>query len=262
MRGARHDHQTQRSRCRHRWARLDRRDSLQGTRGSRPQSGRAGARCAAFERERLFAAQYPRRAALCRASRSDAKHRTRHHHRAQQSATGGAADAPPRLVPARRSRRRLRRALERPHLALDRYGIQDPLQLRGALRQEIHPRRHDDPGLGHQLRRTRALLRQVRIYCGGLRQGRQYRRPDPGRRQSVRSAARPRLSIAAANPDSRERNVHRCGAQRRLSSVPAAVGERLAALHQPGRREIRRLPVLRLLPAFWLRSPTPRAARI
>ena len=43
-----------------------------------------------------------------------------------------------RLVPARRSRRWLRRALEWPHLALDRYGIQGPLQLRGALRQEVY----------------------------------------------------------------------------------------------------------------------------
>ena len=36
--------------------------------------------------------------------------------------------------------------------------------LRGALRQEFHSRRHDDPGLGHHLRRARALLRQVRVH--------------------------------------------------------------------------------------------------
>ena len=63
-----------------------------------------------------------------------------------------------------------------------------------------------------------------------------------------------RLSAAAADADPGQRNVHRCRAQCRLSSVPAAVGECLAALHQSGRLEIRRLPVLRLLPALWLRS--------
>ena len=39
-----------------------------------------------------------------------------------------------------------------------------------------------------------------------------------------------------------------------LSSVPAAVGQRVARLHQSGRLEIRRLPVLRLLPALRLRG--------
>ncbi len=30
-------------------------------------------------------------------------------------------------------------ALERPHLAVDRHGVQGPLHVRGALRQELHP---------------------------------------------------------------------------------------------------------------------------
>src|ERR1700704_1660673 len=50
------------------------------------------------------------------------------------------------------------RYVVRQDLALDRHGIQDPFQLRGALRQEIHSRGRDDSGLGHQLRRARALL--------------------------------------------------------------------------------------------------------
>jgi choline dehydrogenase-like flavoprotein len=75
----------------------------------------------------------PRRATLCRAPRPDAEHRARHPHGAQQSAAGGAADAPAGVVPARR---------------------------------------YDDQGLGHQLRRTGALLRKIRIHRGGLRQGR------------------------------------------------------------------------------------------
>ena len=121
---------------------------------------------------------------------------------------GGAADAAARLVPAGRGRRRFGNALERPHLALDRHGIQGALHVRGALRQEFHPRRHDDPGLGHHLRRARAVLRQVRIHRRGVGQGRQHQGPDPGGRQPVRGAAGARLRAAAADADSGERDVH------------------------------------------------------
>ena len=46
--------------------------------------------------------------------------------------------------------------------------------------------------------------------------------------------------------------------EQRLSSVPAAVRQRVARLHQSGRLEIRRLPVLRLLPALRLRGQRQR----
>ncbi len=107
---------------------------------------------------------------------------------------GGAADAAARLVPAGRRRRRLGRALERPHLALDRHGIQGALHVRGALRQELHPRRHDDPGLGHHLRRARALLRQVRVHGGDLRQGRATSRVR-SRPAAIRSRRRARANM-------------------------------------------------------------------
>ena len=61
------------------------------------------------------------------APRADAEHRARHAHDPQQSLAGSAADAQARLVPAGRRRRRLGHALERPHLALDRHGIQGAL---------------------------------------------------------------------------------------------------------------------------------------
>jgi choline dehydrogenase-like flavoprotein len=67
-------------------------------------------------------------------------------------------------------------------------------------------------------------------------------------------ATRPRLPAAAADADPRQRDVFRCRAQRRLSSVSAAVGQCLTALHQSGRLEVRRLPILRLLPALRLRG--------
>src|SRR5579863_8554762 len=70
--------------------------------------------------------------------RDELRYVVRHDLRAQQPAAGCLADAPARFFPAGRGRRRRRHALERSHLALDRHGIQGPLQLRGALRQEVH----------------------------------------------------------------------------------------------------------------------------
>ena len=156
----------------------------------------AGLKVVALERgasqscQRLCAAEHPRRTALRGAPRPDEEHGARHAHDPQQSVAGGAADAAARLVPAGRRRRRLGDPLERPHLALDRHGIQGALHVRGALRQELHSRRHDDPGLGHQLRRAGAVLRPVRVHRGGVGQGRQPQGPDRRRRQSVRGAAR------------------------------------------------------------------------
>ena len=190
----------------------------------------AGLKVVALERgalptgEGLRGAEHPRRAALRGAPRADAERRARHADDPQQPVPGGAADAPARLVPAGRGRRRLGQPLERPHLAMDRHGIQGALHVRGALRQEFHSRRHDDPGLGHHLRRARALLRQVRIHRGGVRQGRQHQGPDPAGRQSVRGAARPRLCAAAAHADSRERDVR--GRPRRTTAIIRSRGRR------------------------------------
>ena len=66
--------------------------------------------------------------------------------------------------------------------------------LRGALRQELHPRRHDDPGLGHHLRRARAVLRPVRIHRGDLRQGRQHQAARSSR-AAIRSRRRAPANI-------------------------------------------------------------------
>ena len=214
-----------------------------------------------IDRQGLCGAQHPRRVALRGAPRPHAEHRARHAHGAQQSLAGSAADAAARLVPARRGRRRLGRALERPHLALDRHGVQGPQPLRGALRQELHPRRHDHPGLGHHLRRARAVLRQVRIHRGGVGQGRQHQGADSARRQSVRGAARARLSAAAAHADPGERDVHQGGGEQRLPSVPAAVGERLAGLYQSRRVEIRRRANIAAIASASAARPTRRAAR-
>jgi len=65
-------------------------------------------------------------------------------------------------------------------------------------------------------------------------------------------APRARLSAAAAHADPGGRDVHRGGEEQRLSSVPAAVGQRLARLHQSRRGEVRPLRLLRLLPALRL----------
>ena len=175
---------------------------------------------------------------------------------------GSAADAAARLVPARRGASAARACTgaatpgagptwssRSARIYEERYG------------KSFIPADMTDPGLGHHLRRARAVLRQVRIHRGGVGQGRQHQGADPARRQSVRGAARARLSAAAAHADPGERDVRRGGEEQRLSSVPAAVGERLAGLHQSRRVEIRRLPVLRLSASASAARPTRRAAR-
>ena len=87
------------------------------------------------------------------------------------------------------------------------------------------------------------------------------KRPDPARRQSVRGAARARISAAAAHADPGERDVHRGGGEQRLSSVPAAVGERLAGLYQSRRIEIRRRASIAAIASASAARPTRRAAR-
>ena len=134
--------------------------------------------------------------------------------------------------------------------------LKDPHALRGALRQELHPGRHAAAGLGHQLRGARALLRQVRI----------HRRRSPAR--PAISAAQiqpggnpfeaPRARDYPLPPLDRDLRRARCSAKprdrARLPPVPAAVRQRVAALHQSGRHEARRVPVLRLLRALRLRG--------
>src|SRR3984893_15287381 len=144
----------ERSRCPHCRAGLDRRHPGEGTDRVGAQGCRARAGSNPQPREGLCGADRARRAALRGAPRPHAEHRARHAHHSQQPVAGSAADATPRLVPARRGRGRLGRALERSHLALDRHGVQGPLHVRGALRQELHSCRHDGAGLGDHLRRA------------------------------------------------------------------------------------------------------------
>ena len=88
-----------------------------------------------------------------------------------------------------------------------------------------------------------------------------HRRPDPARRQSVRGAARARISAAAADADPGERDVHRRRAQRRLSSVPAAIGQCVAAPTPiPTARNSAPASIAAIASAS-AAKPTPRAAR-
>ena len=152
-------------------------------------------------------------------------------------------------------RRRRRRALERPDLALPAGRLRCPLAHDPALRQELHSRRHDDPGLGRHLRRARAALRPLRIPVRHLRQGRQPRRQDPAGRQSVRRAALARVSEPAARAQPIGR---RCSADAATElgyqPVPVPGRQHLAGLHQPARRAAGPLHLLRLLREVRLRQ--------
>ena len=151
-------------------------------------------------------------------------------------------------------RRRRGRALERPDLALPARRLRRPLAHRAALRQELHSGRHDDPGLGRHLRRARALLRPLRVPLRRVRRGRQPRRQDPARRQSVRGAAPARLSAAAAEAQLHDREISGRGHRGRLQAVPLPGGKHLAGLQEPARRADGRVHLLRLLRVVRLRQ--------
>ncbi len=87
-------------------------------------------------------------------------------------------------------------------------------------------------------------------------------RPDRARRQSVRGAAQARLSAAAADADPGERDVHQCGARCRLSPLPAAVGQRFAALHQSRTARSSAPASIAAIASASAAKPTPRAARM
>ena len=207
--------QAQGSRRRHRRSRLDRRHPGEGAGRSRPEGRRARARRHAHARRTTIAVPN---------IRDELRYVVRHdlmQNTARDTLT--VRNNPSQeALPMRRLGSFLPGevvggvggALERPHLALDRHGVQGALHVRGALRQEVHSRRHDDPGLGHHLRRARALLRPVRI----------HRRRCPARpatsRAQIQAGGNPfeapraaRLSAAAAHADPGERDVHRGGAR-------------------------------------------------
>ena len=94
----------------------------------------------------------------------------------------------------RHRRRRRRHPLERPDLAFPAVRLRRAQPQHRALRRDVDPDGHDDPGLGRHLRRARAVLRQVRISLRHQRQGRQPQRRR-SRRAAIRSRARARATI-------------------------------------------------------------------
>jgi choline dehydrogenase-like flavoprotein len=67
--------------------------------------------------------------------------------------------------------------------------------------------------------------------------------------------------LPAADPDSCQRDVHQRGEERRLSPVPAPVGQRVARLHQSGRVEIRRMSILAAIASVSAARRTQRVRR-
>ena len=92
------------------------------------------------------AAGHPRRTEIFGPPGTDPGHPARDRDAAPFGRRDGAADAPARLVPARRRGRRRRRALERQHLAHPADRSQTAQPSREPLRQERRSGGHDDPG--------------------------------------------------------------------------------------------------------------------
>ena len=224
-----------------------------------PQGGRARAWHQA-RRRRLPGR--PRRARLRDPLRALPGHLEGDLDAAPQPARDGAADPPARLVPARHRARRRGRALERPDLALPSARLHDQDEHDRPLRRGDDPGRHDDPGLGHHLRRDGAVLPDVRGHGRHRRQGGQpERQADPGR-QRLRGAALARSTRSGRSPT---RTRARSCARRRSSSAttrsPRPSANLPVDLQEPRRRHARPVHLLRVLRALRLRGRARRPTR-
>ena len=156
-----------------------------------------------------------------------------------------------------------RRALERPDLALPAHAISWPAATtRSATARTACPEDMTDPGLGRHLRRARAVLRPVRVSVRHLRQGRQ-----PERRRSRPAATR---SKGARRANTRRRRMAqpygptlfaKAAQELGLPSVPAALRQPVAGLHQPARRAARRPAPIAASARGSAAATTPRRAR-
>ena len=90
--------------------------------------------------------------------------------------------------------------------------------------------------------------------CGHQRQGRQHQGHHSAGRQSVRSAARARISDAADEGALFRRPVPQRRRKSRISSLPAAIIESEPALHQSRRSRASAMRLLRILRALCLRT--------
>ena len=101
--------------------------------------------------------------------------------------------------------------------------------------------------LAAELRRPGAVLRQGRVRDRHIRQGGQLAGPEDRRRQRVRGAATPRISVATALDGSGRHPVRGGDQEARLSPVLNAARDPLARLQGPSR-----VHLLRLLPSVRL----------
>ena len=90
--------------------------------------------------------------------------------------------------------------------------------------------------------------------CGTSGQAGNLEWQDSKWRQSVRRRALTALSDAANEAGLWSYAVRRSGKAARLQAIPATVGQSIAILHQPTRRDARPMHVLRLLRVVWLRQ--------
>ena len=199
-------------------------------------------------------AQHPRRAALRRAPRPDAEHRARHAHGPQQPLAGGAADAPARLVPAGRgvggagvhwsghTWRWTDMEFKVRSMYEERYGknfIPDDMTIQdwGITYAELEP-------YYDQFEYTAAVSGKAGNIKGKIQAG-----GNPFEAPRAREYPLPPLTPILASEMFAEARA-RAG----YHPFPRPSANASQRLHQPRRRAVRRLPVLRLLPALRLRG--------
>ena len=213
--------------------RLDRSDPGQGADRGRAQRGGAGARREPRYLSRRRLPEHPRRADLQHPRQAVPESLQEHREHPPRDQRHRAALPPALRLPSRRRRRWRRPALVRRAFPDHARGTAPAQPLRGTLRQEIHPRRHDHPGLRGQLRRAGAALRFRREGLRHLRH-RAYGQGPGGRQgQSVRRRPLGRLPAAGTAPGVLRATVPQGRRGTRPAPLRPAGGQRFGALDQP-----------------------------
>ncbi|VFT20586.1 Uncharacterised protein [Pseudomonas aeruginosa] len=227
--------------------RLDRSDPGQGADRGRAQRGGAGARREPRYLSRRRLPEHPRRADLQHPRQAVPESLQEHREHPPRDQRHRAALPPALRFPSRRRRRWRRPALVRRAFPDHARGTALAQSLRGTLRQEIHPRRHDHPGLRGQLRGAGTALRFRREGLRHLRH-RAYGQGPGGRHgQSVRRRPLGRLPAAGTAPGVLRATVPQGRRGTRPAPLRPAGGQRFGALDQPLRGADGAVQLLRLL---------------
>ena len=183
--------------------------------------------------DRLPAHLYAGRVALSRASRAFPAARPTYLQLPQQDGPDRTSNSRAGSIHAAQWCRRRRRALERGNVAVSAVRFRPEDASHRALRRLLPSQGHDDPGLGHHLRRTRTSLRSVRIPLRDVGNCGKSQGADPGRWQSVRRSPFAPIPHTGAGAAVQPCAVRESRDRTRIQAISPALRQSLAGVHQP-----------------------------